>query len=71
MARAVSAFHRSCKRHGYLYQQPAAASSGVQEHAGKHYAVLRNGQGMLQVYRVRNDGMLKALKRWPKALEDY
>jgi hypothetical protein len=27
--------------------------------------------GVLAVYRVRNDGILKGLKRWPKAIEEY
>ncbi len=27
--------------------------------------------GLLAVYRVRNDGMLKGLKRWPRELEDH
>jgi hypothetical protein len=36
---------------------------------GKRYAVLRdNSGGVLVAYRVRNDGMLKKLKRWPVEL---
>jgi hypothetical protein len=31
--------------------------------------VLRNTRGVLKVYRVRNDGILKGLKRWPKEVE--
>ena len=38
-------------------------------HGGKQYVVLRNARGLLAVYRVRNDGMLKRLRRWPSALE--
>ena len=45
--------------------QPAQRRSGVEEHGGKKYVVLR-GDGVLAVYRVRNDGMLKGLKRWPR-----
>jgi hypothetical protein len=69
LARAYAAYHRSCKTNGWVYQAPRESLSRVEEHAGKRYVVLRNGGGVLQVYRVRNDGMLKGLKRrWPKAL---
>jgi hypothetical protein len=29
---------------------------------------LRNVRGIMAVYRVRNDGALKRLKRWPEGL---
>jgi hypothetical protein len=31
--------------------------------------VLRNVNGVLAVYRIRNDGMLKRVRRWPQAVE--
>jgi hypothetical protein len=37
--------------------------------AGLSYVVLRNARGLLAVYRVRNDGMLKGLKRWPAEID--
>jgi hypothetical protein len=38
---------------------------------GKNYVVLRNLVGYtVAVYRVRNDGMLKRLRRWPSELGD-
>lgn len=43
--------------------------SDVRTVEGKTYVVLRNVGGILKVYRVRNDGMLKGLKRWPSELE--
>jgi hypothetical protein len=43
-------------------------SSGVCTVRGKDYVVLRNERGILAVYRVRTDGILKRLKRWPTAL---
>jgi hypothetical protein len=49
--------HRGLLRHGCV--------SG-----GKRYVVLRNTKGVLAVYRVRNDGILKGLRRWPAALEE-
>ena len=47
-------------------------SSGVERHKGKDYVVLRNANGLLKVYRVRKDGMLKGLRRWPGTITgDY
>jgi hypothetical protein len=40
----------------------------VQEYEGKQYVVLSNVRGTLAVYRVRNDGMLKGLRRPPREL---
>lgn len=48
--------------------QPANTSDMVKL-GGLGYVVLRSVRGPLAVYRVRNDGMLKRLKRWPEALQ--
>jgi hypothetical protein len=43
----------------------------VVEHNGKRYVRLINendSDEILGIYRVRNDGMLKRLKRWPAEL---
>lgn len=48
--------------------QPANDSREV-EHAGHRYVVLRNVNGIMAVYRVRNDGMLRRMRRWPKEVE--
>ena len=48
--------------------QPSARDSGVRQVGGLSYVVLRSASFMA-VYRVRNDGALKALKRWPKDLD--
>jgi hypothetical protein len=50
------------------YDQPAG-DSGVVEVGGKLYVELHNIRGVLAVYRVRNDGMLKRLKRWPAEID--
>lgn len=43
--------------------------SGVVAFDGKQYIVLRDKvRRVLAVYRVRNDGMLKRLRRWPAGL---
>lgn len=44
------------------------ASARVQRLKGKQYAVLRKGERVLAVYRVRNDGKLKRLVRPPDGL---
>ena len=49
--------------------QPASPDSGVERHKGKYYVVLRNVRGILKVYRLRPNGALKGLKRYPKALD--
>ena len=50
-------------------EQPSQESSEAITHEGLQYVVLRNVSGLLAVYRVRNDGMLKRLKRWPHSLK--
>lgn len=67
--RAIAAYFRSASHEGLIYQQPAS-HSGIEEHDGKQYVVLRNINGILAVYRVRpSDGVLRRMKRWPKELE--
>src|SRR5580658_742998 len=67
LARAVHAFCVTARRNGLLLDQPSNTSD-VQEITGKRYVILQNVKGVLAVYRVRNDGMLKRLKRWPEGL---
>ena len=65
-SRAMRAYFRS--HAGTVTDQPAN-TSGMQEHNGRQYVVLHNVKGVLAVYRVRNGGQLKGLKRWPTELE--
>lgn len=65
--RAFAAHCRACARMGALADQPANTSHRCSLD-GKEYVVLENANGVLRVYRVRNDGILKELKRWPKEL---
>lgn len=65
--RAVAAYFRN--EENAIGNQPSQTISGVERANGKLYCVLRNARGVLKVYRVRNDGMLKGLKRWPAGLE--
>jgi hypothetical protein len=71
LVRAMSAYYRQGRREGHTDEQITipANSSFLAELGGKRYVVLENVNGVLAVYRVRNDGVLKGLKRWPRELE--
>ncbi|MGU3501882.1 hypothetical protein [Mycobacterium sp. C31M] len=60
--RAFAAYFRSGGT-----DQPTRGS-GVVERDGKLYVVLGSARGILAVYRVRNDGMLRRMRRWPSDL---
>jgi hypothetical protein len=69
--RAMAAHYRQCAREGVIADQPSHAESGVETINGKQYVVLRNVRGVMRVYRVRYDGVLKGLRRWPKELVNH
>ena len=60
--RALAAYFRSGGT-----AQPMGGGD-VTEYDGKLYVLLTNVRGTLAVYRVRNDGMLKRLRRPPRNL---
>ncbi len=64
IARAVRAYFR---RGGEGIPQPSSASQ-VEEHDGKRWAVLRNVNGLLSVYRVRPNGRLQFVDLHPKSI---
>ena len=64
MRRAMRAYFNST---GEGAIQPSS-TSGVEEHQGRHYAVLNNQGGILAVYRLRPEGSLRRLRRWPATL---
>jgi hypothetical protein len=66
LRRAYAAYYRGPG--GNLRDIPAS-DSGVELHDGKYYVVLRNIHGVLAVYRVRSDGILKGLRRYPKTFD--
>jgi hypothetical protein len=49
--------------------QPNNGLSGVEEHGGEWYAVLRTINGVLSVYHVHDDGSLEGLKDWPASIQ--
>jgi hypothetical protein len=68
-ARAIRAYYVTAKRSGLEPKQVSESLCGVEQHGGLQYAVLRNNYETLAVYRVRADGVLRSMKRWPKALD--
>jgi hypothetical protein len=68
--RAMRAYFMMAARDGYREEQPSSAS-GEAEINGKRYVALRNARGIIAAYRVRPNGMLRRLRRWPSQLEDW
>src|SRR5512143_2714477 len=66
--RAYAAYFRFAK--GHPVDQLAGALSGMAKYKGLEYVVLRDGSRTLAVYRIKNDGHLHRLKRWPAALDE-
>ncbi len=67
--RATRAHLIFVSKQGGVADIPSNSASGVVEHHGRNYVVLRNVRGVMALYRVRNDtGVLRRLKRWPSAL---
>ena len=66
--RAISAYFRFSD--GSIPIQPSQGDSGEVEFKGMQYVRLSSVNGTIAVYRVRNDGQLKRLKRWPLELDD-
>jgi hypothetical protein len=70
-SRAMAAYFRSGAKAGVHLPQPARMDSGEYVSPdGRYYVRLANVNGILAVYRVKPDGFLRRLKRWPKALEE-
>jgi hypothetical protein len=63
LQRAYAAWYRSGGR------DVPANDSSVLTHEGKDYVVLKNANGVLAVYRIKKDGLLRRLRRWPEEIE--
>ena len=68
VTRAMGALFVAQRRAWEIPDQPSSQLSGIEKYEGKEYVVLRNVRGVLAVYRLRNDGLLKRLRRWPTEL---
>jgi len=72
LQRALFAYHRPRARQDPSVRRTVAPAikSYTAEYLGKRYVVLEDFDGVLAVYRVRNDGILKVLRRWPAEIEE-
>lgn len=69
ISRAISAYYRAAGTQHGVY--PSRQVCALEIHMGREYVVLRNGAGVVAVYRVRAyDGILKRLKRWPGSIQN-
>ena len=68
-ARAMQSYFAAARKAGDVAEFPSRYDSGVEEVDKLSYVVLKNGNRTLAVFRVRNDGMLKRLKRYPAGLD--
>jgi hypothetical protein len=69
--RALAAYYRQPQDFpGAVWNPPHPSSPDVVEHNGRQYVVLHNVNGTLAVYRVRNTGQLRRLRRWPAEVAD-
>jgi hypothetical protein len=70
VTRALHAYFTVANRAGLNADQPSLKLCGMEDIGDKTYIVLRNSYRTLAVYRLRNDNMLKRLKRWPAELNN-
>ena len=68
--RALTAYNRKCAQASMPGRHPVEALSGLEEWEGKRYVALRDQHGVITVYRIKPDGLLREMRRWPKILED-
>lgn len=68
LARAMAAYYRTEAATHQGAQPPSPDRSHVVMLAGKAYAVLAHERGIVAIYRIKNEGILKRLKRWPDAI---
>lgn len=67
--RALAAWYRGSRDdHARLYPSESACQQ-VTLPDGKSYVVMANTYQVLGVYRIRPQGVLRLMKRWPKAVE--
>jgi hypothetical protein len=64
--RALAAYFRKVGPVGDIPSQPDEIVV-----KGKSYVVLSNINGILAVYRILNNGLLKGLRRWPSEIDKH
>jgi hypothetical protein len=70
-ARALAAYYHELARHNRASLPINDLPSRICEEtiAARDYVIVCNGSRMMAVYRVKPDGPLRRLKRWPKDLD--
>jgi hypothetical protein len=69
LPRALAAWYRGSSTGQARAYPSEAMSMQVTTPDGKGYVVLANRYGVLGVYRIKPNGFLKLLRRWPKDVE--
>jgi len=67
--RAFAAWFRAGKRAGATSPDIPANDSYLCELAGRRYVILQNINGIMAVYRVKTNGILREMRRWPRELD--
>ena len=67
LRRAMAAYFKAGSSVGGILQQPSKHSA-VEKVNGLTYVAIRNGSDLLAAYRLKNDGALRRLTRWPAEL---
>jgi len=66
--RALAAYYRAETREPGIVPTQPVGNGDVVELEGRRYVVLNHTEGVLAVYRVRNDGQLRKMRRPPKEI---
>ena len=67
---AIRAWKRYEQYHGFYPTQPSMSDSQILRDGGDLYIILANCNGILAVYRVRENGTLFRLKNIPQKVEE-
>jgi hypothetical protein len=59
---------RALAAYGWSDGEPLPTATAIQKIGGLRYVLLHRSKALLAVYRVRNDGKLKRLKRLPDGI---
>lgn len=69
--RALAAYFKYPEFPGTVPMQPSRNSSMAVDLDGKTYVVIATSSDVLAVYRLRNDGVLRRMKRPPRQLLEW
>jgi len=66
--RITKVYFQWCRRNGITPSQPSRGNSSIETHESKNYAVLRNVNGVMAVWKVTPTRLVR-LYRWPKEIK--